>query len=80
VGWEVRDLAALAIFSGVKLTAKAIAALFKEWQEDYGAAKREDAHWYGSTTTEREAFQKILDGKAESPAEPEKGKDRGIEI
>jgi hypothetical protein len=54
-------------------TAEELAALFKEMREDYAAAKREDAHWYG-----REAFQDIVDGKTKPPA-AEKTKDKGIE-
>jgi hypothetical protein len=53
-------------------TAEELAALFKEWRNDYAAAKREDAHWYG-----REAFQEILDGKTEPPA-AEKTNGKGI--
>jgi hypothetical protein len=62
-----------------KLTAKEMAALFREWREDYAAAKREDAHWYGSATTEKEAFQNILDGKTTEAPAPKKGKEKGIE-
>jgi len=64
-----------------KLTAKEIAALFKEWREDYAAAKLRDM--YGKQ--HEEALKKILDGgteadgkSVEAPA-AEKGKDKGIE-
>ena len=45
----------------------ALGELFKEWQEDYAAAKREDAHWYG-----KESLGELLADK--SPPEPEQGK------
>jgi hypothetical protein len=61
-----------------KLTAKEIAAIFKEWRDDYAAAKREDAH-PRSATTEKEAFQNILDGKTTEAPAAEKSKDKGIE-
>jgi hypothetical protein len=61
-----------------KLTAKEIAALFKEWREDYAEANREDAH-PRYATTEKEAFQDILDGKTTEAPAAEKGKDRDIE-
>ena len=53
-------------------TPEELAALFRELREDYAAAKREDAHWYG-----RDAFQKLLDERAKAPA-VEKDK-RGLE-
>jgi len=49
------------------------AALFKEIVADTEAGKREGAHRLG-----KEAFQNILDGKADAPA-AEKGKDREME-
>jgi hypothetical protein len=52
-------------------TGKQLAALFKEWREDYAAAKREDAHGL-------EALRKILDEKAKAPAAT-KAKDQGME-
>jgi hypothetical protein len=55
------------------LDPKEQAALFKELRDDYAAAKRENAHWYGS-----EAYQRILDAKAKAPA-VEKGNDRQME-
>jgi hypothetical protein len=55
------------------LSVEKLAALFQEMREDESAGKHKDAHRYG-----KESFQKILDGKAETPA-PEKGKDKGIE-
>ena len=61
-----------------KQISKDLAALFKEWEEDYAAAKREDAH-ARSAPTEKEAFRKLLNDRTEAQAEPEKGKDRGIE-
>jgi predicted amidohydrolase YtcJ len=54
-------------------TAEELAALFKEIREDEAAAKREDAHCYGT-----EAFKNILDAKEQAPA-AEKTKDKGIE-
>jgi hypothetical protein len=38
------------------------AALFAEMRADYAAGKREDAH-----ACETDAFQRILDGKAQAP-------------
>jgi hypothetical protein len=54
------------------LNCEKLAALFKEMRADEAAAKREDAHWYG-----KESIQKNL-GKSEAPA-AEKSKDRDIE-
>jgi hypothetical protein len=54
-------------------TAEELAALLKEMREDYAAAKRQDAHWYG-----REAFPEILDGKTKPPA-AEKTNDKSNE-
>ncbi len=54
-------------------TASEQKALFAEMRADEAAGKREDAHLYSM-----EAFEKILDMKAEAPA-VEKGKDKGIE-
>jgi hypothetical protein len=61
-----------------KLTKKALAALFKEWREDYEAAKREDAHGYGSPVAGKEASQKSADGKTDAPAAKQR-KEKGIE-
>ena len=46
-----------------KLTAEEQAALFKEIREDTAAGKRENAH---GTTTEKEAYQKILEAKSKA--------------
>jgi hypothetical protein len=54
-------------------TAKEQTALFEEMQADAAAGKREDAHGHV-----KEAFERILDRKAEVPAVV-KGKDKGIE-
>jgi hypothetical protein len=61
-----------------RLTAKALAALFKEWREDHEAANREDAHWYRAAAAEKDALRKILDGKTEAPT-ARRDKDRSIE-
>jgi len=40
-----------------QLTSKELDALAKEIREDHEAAKREDAHWYGSSSTEDSSTQ-----------------------
>ena len=58
-----------------KLTAEELAALFKEIRADTAAGKRENAH---GTPAEKEAFQKILDGKTKA-AGLTKTQENGIE-
>ena len=56
------------------LSCDKLAALFKEMRADEAAAKREDAHWYGN-----ESIQKNPNAKTEAPAAEKKRKDMDIE-